>query len=155
MGCVLLRCMSCCGVWRLAGVCLAVVLYGRRNLTKNPSLKLSGKTEASEAAFQAWRAARSPRLPELRRADLEAQQAGSTAGKASLTNRKVLNRMNASHMPPPRGSVVKNPNANLHCCYEAHFGVLCAGSRRVQLPVTESVTSRSEPTWPQILGIRV
>ena len=25
VGCVLLRCMSCCGVWRLAGVCLAVV----------------------------------------------------------------------------------------------------------------------------------
>ena len=60
--------MSCCGVWRLAAVyvllwCVVLwwvllgcvllwcdvvlcyaVLYGRRNLTKNPSLKLSGKT---------------------------------------------------------------------------------------------------------------
>ena len=66
VGCVLLRCMSCCGVWRLAAVyvllwCVVLwwvllgcvllwcdvvlcyaVLYGRRNLTKNPSLKLSG-----------------------------------------------------------------------------------------------------------------
>ena len=59
------------------------------------------KTEASEAAFQAWRAARSPRLPELQRADLEAQQPALPAEKASLTNRNVLNRMNASHMPQP------------------------------------------------------
>ena len=47
--------MSCCGVvlwWVLLGCVLLwcdvvlcyAVLYGRRNLTKNPSLKLSGKS---------------------------------------------------------------------------------------------------------------
>ena len=49
---------SCCGVC-LAVVCgvllgcvllwCDVVLYGRRNLTKNPSLKLSGKSDFASA----------------------------------------------------------------------------------------------------------